>query len=261
MIHSLTFIIRPAETEEVSLDLFQKTIEDIRRLVKDIDYAVTRERGKRRWVIEALHSSSPAITIRPLLENEELIETIVQGISDVSEGTADPPKHFNEPSLEDLKRMRRLFHGKDRVKNVELKHEGMKTAIIREDIEEKVGKILAGGYSALGSIEGILEAVNLHGGRPTFTIWDNVSGAPVRCFFPKTTPWVKQVEELLEKIVIVRGVVNYFKNGLPRSISNIRDISDETKNPNLPKATFGSLSSDKPIENIVDFLTDVREGA
>jgi hypothetical protein len=256
MVHNFTFIIHP-EAEQTSFDLFQKTIEDIRRFIKDIDYSVTREHGKRRWVIESLRSSNPTITIRPLLENEELIQTITGGIDSVSKGTFDPPKHFNEPTLEDLRRMKRLFWGNDRATSIEFTHDNQ-TAKIERDIGDKVERILRGGYVAFGSIEGTLEAVNLHGS-PTFTIWDRVSGAPVRCYFQAGRSWADKVKQLLEKRVIVRGKVKYFANGLPRSINGIEDILDETPKSGLPKATFGSLGSGRP-ENMDDFLKRVRQG-
>ncbi len=258
MARSFTFVIHP-ESGETSLDLFQKTVDDIRRFIKDIDYSFTRERGKRRWVIESLHSSNPTITVRPLLENEELVEAITGGIASVSKGTLEPPKHFNEPTLEDLRRMKRLFWGQDRAKSVEVTHEGSHASMIERDIGDKVEKILRGGYAAFGSIEGKLEAVNLHGGSPTFTIWDRVIGVPVRCYFPKSRTWADEVKQLLEKRVIVRGKINYFKGGLPRSIVGIEEIIDATPDERLPKATFGCLGKDRP-PDIVEFLKAVREG-
>lgn len=258
MSRSLTFVINP-ESQETSLDLFQKTIDDIRRLIRDLDYSVTREKGKRRWVIESLRSSAPTITIRHLLENDELIETIVNGIASVSEGSDRPPDHFNEPSLVDLQRMQRLFKGQDRARNVTLAHNG-RPAVIGSDIGEKVEKIFKGGYATLGAIEGTLEAVTLHGNHPTFTIWDRVSKAPVHCYFPHTTDWVSKVKQLLEKRVMVRGRIRYFANGIPRSIADIQEILDETPNLELPKAEFGSLGTNRP-NDMTEFLQRVREGA
>jgi len=258
MSRNLTFVINP-EGQQASLELFQKTIEDIRRLIRDLDYAVTREKGRRRWVIEALRTSAPTITVRPLLENDELIETIVNGVASVSRGTEVPPDHFNEPSLEDLRRMQRLFRGGDRARNVTISH-NEHPAVIERDIGSKVDRILAGGYSALGSIQGVLDAINLHGPNPVFTIWDSERGTPIHCSFPKTSEWVKRVEDLLQKLVMVKGTVNYFKNGLPRSIVGIKAITDETPDANLPRATFGCLSGEEPITDVVDFLKRVREG-
>lgn len=257
MAYGLTFVIHP-ENQELSLGLFQKTIEDVHRLIRDVDYALTRERGPRRWVVQELHSSTPTITLRPLLENEELVEAIVNGVHIVSQGSLEPPAHFGEDALDDLIRMRRLFSGRDRVKRIEFCRNGH-VGVAERDIVDKAKKILKGGYWALGSIEGTLEAVNFHG-NPTFTIWDRVSRAPIRCYFYKERDWKDRVKGLLEKRVLVRGKVNYFRNGLPRSIANIQEIEDMTPSPGLPKATFGSIPSKEAAEDVVSFLRSVREG-
>jgi len=76
--YELTFIIHP-EAESVSLNLFEKSLHDIHRLVKDVDYSVTKESGARRWIISHLHSSSPTISLRPVLDNDETISALVMG--------------------------------------------------------------------------------------------------------------------------------------------------------------------------------------
>ena len=68
------------------------------------------------------------------------------------------------------------------------------------------------------------------------------------------------VKQLLEKRVITRGKVNYFNNGLPRSIVSIEDVIDAT--PDLlskTQAEFGSLSKDRP-SDMIEFMRHIREG-
>lgn len=257
MMHGLTFAIYP-DGESVSLGLFQKTIEDIQRLITDVDYAVTQERGARRWVISELRSSVPTITLRPLLENDETVEAIVKGVGVVTRGSLEPPAYFTEQALEDLKRMRRLFMGRDRAKHLEFSLNGRDKTIIWKDIADKVERILAGGYWNLGSIEGTLEAINLHG-NPTFTVWDRVSRSPVRCRFPKEQDWKEKVKYLLEKRVLVSGKVNYFRNGIPRSVTNIAAMEDATPPSTTEKGTYGSIPLDKEAPDSVSFLHKIRE--
>lgn len=239
MDNALTFSIYP-DGETVSLALFNKTLRHIQRLVMDVDYAVSREKGVRRWVIEELHSSVPTVSIRPLLPDPMMIETIRRGISIITQGTLEPPDHFDEGSLDDLKRMAGLFRGRDRARHLEISSNGFEKTLVREDIGEKVDRILQGGDWNLGSLEGTLDAVNLHG-NPTFTIWARISKAPVRCYFPQDKGWKEKVKSLLEKPVLVSGRVHYFRNGLPRSITHIDDVLDRTRDNTLPRATFGSI--------------------
>lgn len=256
MAFDLTFIIRP-DAESVSVRLFLKTIEDIDRVIRDVDYAVTKEKGTRRWIISGLRSSAPTITVRPALDNAEIVEAFVHGLRTITAGALEPPPYFTEQALDDLKRMRRLFTGRDRAKSLEFSSNGEKHAVIERDISEKADRILKGSYWNLGSLEGTLEAINLHGS-PTFTIWDRISRLPVRCSFPRDVIWKERVKGLLEKRVLVIGRVNYFLNGKPRSVTNIERIEDMTPDSNLPRATFGSIPSPDIAKDPAEFLRMVR---
>ena len=117
MPESLTFVINP-ENQAASIDLFLKAFGDISRLLNDVDYAINRGRSRRRWIISQLHSSSPTVTVEPLLRDQETIEAVAFGIRTVTIGTDEPPQYFTEQALEDLKRMRRLFTGKDKARSI-----------------------------------------------------------------------------------------------------------------------------------------------
>ncbi|PKB71370.1 MAG: hypothetical protein BZY87_05815 [SAR202 cluster bacterium Io17-Chloro-G6] len=256
MPEGLTFIINP-ETQSASLDLFLRALGDINRLLRDVNYAIHRERSGRHWVISHLHTSSPTVTIESLLGDQESVSTIANGIRTVTLGTDQPPEYFTEQVLEDLRRMRRLFRGRDRAHSIIVSVDNEETATIREDISDKASRILTSGYSNLGSLEGRLEAISVHGS-PTFTIWDRVSQAPVRCSFPNQTSWIQDVKDLLGNRVMVRGYIRYFLNGIPRTISDIAEIHDSTPDPNLPKADFGSIPDQEAARDPVKFLRSIR---
>jgi hypothetical protein len=252
----LTFTIRP-ENDSVSLALFEKSFQDIHRLIKDLDYAVTKETGTRRWVISAMHSSAPTITLRPLIENSETIEAFVEGIGSINLGGEEPPEHYSEDVLDDILRMSRLFKGKDRAKSLEFSYDGTKT-ILESETTEKAKHILRSGYDNIGSVEGSLDAINLHG-KPMFTIWDRVTKAPVKSYFPPGEDWKRLIKALLEKRVLVTGEISYFANGLPRSIKNVIGLEDATPILGLKKATFGSIPSGEACSDPVAFIRKHRE--
>lgn len=252
----LTISIYP-DGETVSVSLFLHAIEDLLRVVRDVDYVITKERSPRRWVIEELRSSIPTVTVRPLLSDYSVMETVIHGLEVITTGTDEPPVHFTEQVLDDLKRMRRLFRGRDRARRVTCSL-GSHEVVIGENIEEQTDRILRGGYWNLGSLEGTLEAVNLHG-NPTFTIWERLNKSPIRCYFPKDRMWKDRVKGLLEKRILVSGRVNYFRNGIPKSITRVMDVEDQTPDTRLPKATFGSIPSPEAAQDSVAFLEKRRE--
>ena len=107
MPEGLTFTINP-DAQAASVELFVKALGDISRLLRDVDYAVSRERSSRRWVIEQLHSSAPTVTVQPILGDPDTVFIIAEGIRSVTGGTSEPPQYFTEDALNDLRRMRRL---------------------------------------------------------------------------------------------------------------------------------------------------------
>lgn len=254
MADGITFTVWP-DAETASLRLFMRALDNIDRLIRDVDYAVTRNRTMRRWVVSALHSSAPTITLNTLLGDTITIDAIGHGLQIITGGTTEPPDHFTEDALSDLMRMQRLFVGRDRARSIVVSVNDSEAATLSDDIEDKTQRILAGGFWNIGSLEGSLEAINLHG-TPTFTIWDRVSTAPVRCSFPRTM--TDRVKQLLERRVLVRGAIRYFVNGKPRSITDIEYIEDATPDADLPQATFGSIPDSAAADNPTEFLRSMR---
>jgi hypothetical protein len=233
----LTFVIG-SEEESTSFGLLSKAIDDIRRLLRDIDYSIYGPRAHQDWRIISLRSSAPTITIAPGRADTESVGVIAEGLQMITEGTDQTPHRFTEPVFEDLKRMRRLFQGKGKASSIAVRMDDKEVATIQKDIAVKVDRVLSAGHHNLGSIQGRLEAINVHKS-PTATIWDRISGSPVRWMFPRND--IDRVKTLLEKSVIVMGDIYYFSNGAPRSISNVVDIQEFKPTQHSERAGFGSI--------------------
>lgn len=239
MKYELTFVIYP-ESELASVDLLRKSLEDIGRLLKDVDRAMYGPKSTHLWYVGNIQSSAPTITVRPDPQGTEAAKAVGEGLLTVTAGTDRPPPHFSEQALTGLRKMRRLFGGDSRARSIAVSVDGRQIAAIRGNIGDQVDRILTAGYRNLGSLEGTLEIINVHGA-PTITIWERVSGSPVRCYIPRERTWVDRVKGLLERRVSVAGYIHYFVNGVPRFVSNVTSINDTTPDPSLPKAGFGSI--------------------
>lgn len=255
MVATLTFTINP-DAQSASFDLFIKAASDINRLLRDVDYAIHREKVARLWIIHSIRSSAPTVTLEPLRGDEETVVAIADGIRAVTVGTDTPPDHFTEDALLDLKRMRALFVGRDRAASIVVSQDSKPATTIREDISDKADRILRGGYWNFGSLEGDLEEVNLHK-TLSFIIWDRVSRAPVKCFVPNTPQWKDKVKSLLERRIFVQGRIRYFTNGVPRSVSEVVDFVDAIPEPNAPIATFGSIPDAKAARDPSAFVRSI----
>ena len=242
----------------MSLDLFVRVLEDVRKLVIEVDYAVNRERSGKRWAVTELHSNAPTITIEPTIEGlDEPIRAIIVGIGEIAQGTGHPPQHFNEQVLRRVKKMRRHFQGPDKAIRISVSADGIGEGVIDGDIGDRMGKVLNARRGDLGSLEGYLEAVNFHG-NPRFAIWERGTRNMVKCFLPDGPEWKERVKSLLGKRVLVSGKIRYFSNGYPRSISEIRDIVDNTPDPTLPKAYFGCIPDAEAAKDPAKFLRKIR---
>ena len=235
----LTFVIE-SQYELVSFSLLSKSLQDIIRVLRGVDRAMYGSKSKHEWMVSKLSSSAPTITVQPDRKGRQAAKAVSVGLSAVTDGTDRPPEHFSEEALVSLQKMRRLFVGKDKAQSITVSLNGQSVATIQRDISEKVNRILDVGYTNIGTLEGTLEIINIHG-NGSVTIWDRMSRSPVRCDIRKTDELIDHVKSLLGKRVMVTGDVRYFINGVPRSISNVTEIEDTTPNPQLPRAGFGSI--------------------
>ena len=258
MADQLTFVINPTD-EFSSFDLFVKSLEDIKQLLRDVDYAMygRSSRREQEWMVTSIRSSAPTITLAPQQERQQSVEVVGIGLKSITEGTDYPPEHFTEKSLEDLKRMRRLFRGKGCARSVSVLIDDEPIASINQGIERQADRVLSSGYHNLGSLQGRLDAINVHSS-PTATIWDRVSGVPVRWGFPRGE--TDAIKALLERLIAVTGDIRYFSNGKPRSISNVIAYSEVTQVQYPEKAGFGSIP-DPNVQEIgaARWLASLRE--
>ena len=257
MADDLTFVINP-EAEAASFSLLLKSLDDISRLLRDVDRAIYGAKSQNQWLVSRLMSSAPTITVQPELNGRMATEAVGAGLRAVTAGTNQPPRHFSEQVLLDLRKMSRLFRGRSKAGSIAVFVDGEQTATISRSISQQVDRILAAGYHNLGSLQGTLEAINVHG-TATVTIWDRVSASPIRCSVPREFEWIDHVKSLFQRRVSVTGDIRYFVNGTPRSISNVTNIEDATPDPTLPRAEFGSIPDRRVLEvGAAEWLSTIR---
>ena len=253
----LTFVIQTTE-EFSSFDLLVKSLEDIKRMLRHVDYAVHGRSNRRdqEWVVHSIRSSAPTITLAPRRDDRRMVGIVGEGLRVLTEGTDQPPQYFTESVLENLQKMRRLFRGKGCARSMSVLVDDQPTAVIEEDIDKKAERVLSAGYRNLGSIQGELDAINVHRAR-TATVWDRVSGTPVRWSFSREE--TGDVKALLERLVSVTGDVRYFSNGTPRSISNVIAFEEIAVEEHAHTAGFGSIPDSTVLEiGAVKWLESVR---
>ncbi len=248
MTETLRFTIHPS-SEELSFSGLESAISNVRRLVRSVDAAVTREgQASRNWYVQMIRAESPAvITVRPSLtldaarQQEATPDVIVRGIhtltTDLEAG--GPPPYFGDEQLEMLRRLGSVFTHD--VKEIQFET-GEQSAQVCGTIREHVDRVRSRGYVEHGSVEGELGAVDLHGRLRTFTVWDDLHGQPIRCKFG--AEHTAQVKELLKERVLVAGRISYFATGQARAIDAISELVPIRATGSPPLNRFGGSIPD-----------------
>ncbi len=223
MADSFTLRIVP-KYDELTLDALESSLRNVSLLVRAVDYGVTRERD-RPWIVESISAESPTlVTMRPAFGTTESIDVLVRGLDYLSTQieAAGPPERWGDYQLERAARLQATF--RKPVQELDFSANGM-SAAVRDDIKRRVSDVRKTGHVEYGSLEGELDALNVRNPkRAQFTIWESIGGQPIRCYFkPKM---LDQVLTLVKRRVLVAGQITYFRNGKPRSISDIRRIRD-----------------------------------
>jgi hypothetical protein len=257
MADSLVFKLEP-RGEALTFRALIESTESINRILRDVDYGLTGEKTARQWLVTKLSNPTPTLTLEPMLDEVGLVDATAHGIEVITGDDAPlaPPKGWTDFALDDLRKMKRLFNGHYGMRQVTVSRGGEPVGRIADDIQGKVDRVYRGEYSLLGSLEGTLEAVNLHGHAPFTTIWERVSGRPVRVYLPKGIKG--RAKELLESRVLAIGRVKYFANGTPRAIVDLTEIRklDGTHRVIAEYGSIPDLTGDQTTE---EFLRAMRE--
>jgi hypothetical protein len=182
------------------------------------------------------------ITVRPASDGVRTVDALTAGLGALTRNgdLQEPPPFFSDFALRDLQDMAPLFRGREAVARIDVLRAGDPVGTVDQSIEPRIEKIYGAGYVMLSSVEGKLEAINVHR-RRFFTVWDRLSRGPVRCALPGDED-VERVKGLLGHSVLVAGMVSYFANGVPRAIHAITEIEPlPGRDAFQQRAGFGSV--------------------
>jgi hypothetical protein len=130
---------------------------------------------------------------------------------------------------------------------------------IEQQARQRVEQVIEPDYQVEGTIDGMLEAVNVHGNRNQFALYPIIGPSRVNCFFPDDM--LDVVRPVLGKYAIVTGQLKYrWREKFPYEAraSELEKV-DESEQPSLreiigiaPNATNGLRSE--------DFVKELRIG-
>lgn len=208
--------------DAIPFETFLEAGSRLSALLAEVDSAVSGSQTLE-WVISDLRFASATVAVSSVPRSEEIIDQSPTIISSVLKGletierTAERPEYFTDEALLTAKRLVSLLNGKvERISifgNVGVGSTGTVRATQR--IAANVDQLLGIGTVAVGSVEGTLETVTIHGGT-SFNIYDTITHRRVRCVCDRER--LDELEGCLGSRVLVEGEIRYNVQGQPISI-------------------------------------------
>lgn len=191
-------------------------------LIKAVSKEVSSQGGNSvRWqFVDASTNGVVRFRVTPLQIGKDaalsvtrtIVDAVASGVAELEEAP-ERPEYFTDQALDQAARLAALrqYVGSLGVRN------GKVGSAITDNFRQHVDSLLGIQYYEEGSIEGRMEAVNVHD-RSRFSVYDVLTGKAVRCSFGDRIA-LDQIAGALKKRVVVFGRIAYRANGLPLSVT------------------------------------------
>jgi hypothetical protein len=247
--------------DAIPIETFIAAARSLRELLSELDISISGSRNLE-WVISDLSVGSANLAVSPLLLTKnsldcgtEIIASALTGIA-LIEKQAEWPEHFTDEALLKAREIVCLINGHvEKIAVFGNPGQGQTQRIpITQHTAANVDQLIGTNTFALGSVEGTLETLSIHGGA-SFNIYDLITLRRVRCLCDRET-----LDELssdrLGQHLLVEGEVKYNFQGFPISIKVAKyRIFDPKKKLPQPKDIRGLFSKNKiDVDKLGEYL-------
>lgn len=248
---------------EVSLSAFVGAVSDWMLMLRDIDAALSGvSTGSLDWLVSDLRTGSLVVEAEwsSRLEGRnvgpDVARYAIEGLNLLEREGLTPP-FLSETGLGHVKRMVKLIGNRGVTGIIMSNHAGQ--AQLSARASANVEQLLPARSFSIGSVQGKLEAINLHGRAPKFTVYHHISGKGVACRFPLEK--TEEVKDALGRRVVICGTVHYNAKAEPVRIDleEIKPVPDEAGLPRASALT-GSIPSLTGNLSTAEYLEAVRGG-
>lgn len=239
---------------EITIEAFNEAVINFVRLLREVERSIAGERAAIRWTLREMQRSSPALltwegTTRPRRRRRNeppkptpdyapiVGATILSGVGKLERGEGRP-ESFTDDALDASSNLARVKARKTITALALIgengnREQGPNVLNVTERVAASVKDIIGPKYTALGSVEGLLLAINARG-LLYFVIYDSIYGSRVRCDIPDRLK--REALDAFEKRVLVAGMVARDREGHPRhvAVDSIRRLDAETLPDDLP---------------------------
>lgn len=208
--------------DTIPLGMFIEAARNFRTLLSELDVSISGSRNLE-WIISDLSVGSAVLAVAPSLLNEEaidrspiIISAALAGMETI-EKTAEWPLHFTDEALVKAKELVGLINSHvERISLFGNTGQGETKRIrVTQRIAANVDQLIGPSSFALGSVEGTLETLTIHGGN-WFNLYDVISLRRIRCYCTREV--IDELSDDLGKRVLAKGEVKFNMRGQPISV-------------------------------------------
>jgi hypothetical protein len=226
----------------VSVSAFLEAAEALLTVVREVTESALGPSAKAvDWYISDLRASSAHLVARSEMRGKarlddraykEALRHVRGGLTDLRTQAAIPP-HFSDAALEAAGKL--AAHSHNGVGRIEVGIDNERVEVTQH-VQANVTEVTKGKFRSMGSIEGTIEALSIHG-QKRFVLYDRQWGRAVKCSFDFDEHEI--FDRLWNKRVLVRGIIWSRADGRPISIqvSKPEDIYTFPPDDELPTAS------------------------
>ncbi len=222
------------KTEFISVGSFLEVVQNSLGILRELDAAISGHSASVKWRISAASLNSPlAVTIFPdnptdMGIGRDILNDYTKGLRQVEQDDKHVPSHFNEAALEYAKKLVSVLN--DDITRIAFTTPWDKPVVPSQRVAANVDKLLPKEHDELGTFEGNLETLSVHGGT-TFLIWDVVTGYRIECRFP--SDMYEDAYAAFTKRVAVYGRIRFSRHGKPKYVvvEKLRQLRSQSELP------------------------------
>ncbi|MBL8236832.1 MAG: hypothetical protein JNM66_05405 [Bryobacterales bacterium] len=257
------------DPNSVSLETYSQATLQVMGILRELDTAISRRStGTLNWYISRLHNNGTLLlevlskqrqlkrqTAVPADVSAEVAASFITGLDNIEHHGTSPP-YLTDSGMRKVKGMVSLIHKNGAKGFVASAPDVKKSVDVSERSSKTIDELLPVKTEAVGSVEGRLEAISIHGSKK-FVIYHSVSNKAVNCLFDQQRIMDKVLLTLGGRVVVFGEVFSNAKGEPVRvAVSDFDLIDVAGRLPSVSEIAgsdpnfTGSLSTEEYIRSI-----------
>ena len=256
-----TFRLKLAgEPPGISFKSFLQACNSSLKVIDELDSAISGGSGMLEWVVSDLSIGSLVVEaeshsrVKGRDTGPEVVRAFMSGLRQIEEeGTT--PTYFSETGLRHARRLMTVI-GHNGTRGILISN-SEETVALTASASVNVEQLLKIRHRTIGSVEGKLETISVHGSKPKFLIYQSSNKKAVMCLFEPEL--LESAKTALGQRVLAAGVVLYNVKGEPVRVvvERIRILRHGTELPSISDVTGSDPDFTGGLES-VEYLRKMR---